>query len=193
MTFIQSQKVSGGGSCPKTDWFYFWSRGCVGRNWVSFWNWGCVGRKGKPFHTQTYYLYPYCKTVEKLHTSKGLWGKYGDRICEEFGVVFCFLSHKAILYSYNSFLCGFFFYWWSDTSSFSLEVVASQSISGAQGRRLNAVQAHFSVSYAVLAQDNQRGQLSTWVVTSRACAMKRTTPLQPLRIALSCQLCIQEQ
>lgn len=67
------------------------------------------------------------------------------------------------------------------------------SISGAYRRSLNVVQAHFYVPCAVLAQNNQGGQLDIWVVFSRACAMKRTAPLQLLHITLSCQLHIQEQ
>lgn len=55
------------------------------------------------------------------------------------------------------------------------------------------MQAHFCVSCAVLAQDNQGGQLGIWVAASGACAMKRTALLQGLRIALSCQLHVQEQ
>jgi len=59
--------------------------------------------------------------------------------------------------------------------------------------RLNAVQTHFYVSCVVLAHDNHGGQLGNRVVTSGARAMKRAAPLQLLRIALSCQLHVQEQ
>lgn len=82
----------------------------------------------------------------------------------EFVRTLFFLIPKAILYSCHSFFAGFFLsFWWSDTTSFSLQVLPSQSTSGAHGRRrLNAVPGQFYL---------RGGLFSVQVVTSRTRVM----------------------
>lgn len=94
----------------------------------------------------------------------------GANIVIEFVEDFFFfpsLIHKAILYSYND--CGLFL---MVRYNFILPGSGCISISGTHVRKLNAVQAQFYVSCAVAAQDNQGGQFSVWLVTSRAHAVK---------------------
>lgn len=146
MTFIQWQEVSWREKVvPKQTGFIFGVQGVLAG--VGFLSELIFDRTGKSFHIQTY-LYPFCRRVKKFRPCKDLWVKYGDRIWEDF--LFPYPQGHPIFLSFFSW--GSFFFGWSDTTSFSLEVVPSQSVSGAPARRrLNAVQAHFSVSWAVLA------------------------------------------